>query len=98
VRTTLKRAWHWIAVLWLILCLYPVEYRTSRIVEIAGAAVVWTGALLLWWKVRHVRIGLVLLAVVVAIPLSLPRRAVDREGLAADYCRGLRSYRGVRDI
>ena len=93
-----KRLWQWLAILWLILCLYPVEYRTNRIVETVGVVVVWAGALLLWWKLRYVRFTLIALAGVLMLVVSLPRRAVDQESLAAGYCRELRLYRGVRYV
>jgi hypothetical protein len=98
VRTALKRIWQWVAILCLILCLYPVEYRTSRIGEVAGTVVVWVGALVLWWRIKPVRFTLLLLAGALLLVVSLPRRAVDQESLAAGYCRGMRHYSGVRYV
>jgi hypothetical protein len=98
VNKVAKRAWIWIAILTAVVCLYPVEYQITRVAVLAGAAATWTGALLLWWPRRSVRAGLLLLGLFPAIAVCLPGRPVDVELLAADYCRGLCSFRGVRYV
>jgi hypothetical protein len=93
-----KRAWVWIAILTAIVCLYPVEYQITRVGVVAGMGATWTGALLLWWQRRAVRVVLLLLGVLPAIALCLPGRSVDPDRLAEDYSRGLRIFRGVRYV
>jgi len=63
VNKVAKRAWIWVAILTAVVCFYPVEYQITRVAVLAGVAVTWTGALLLWWPRRGVRAGLLLLGV-----------------------------------
>ena len=93
-----KRVWVWIAILTVIVCLYPVEYLITRLAVLAGVAATWTGALFLWWHRRAIRAGLLLIGVLPAVAVCLPGRPVDPDGLAADYSRSLRVYRGVRYV
>ncbi len=93
-----KRVWVWTLILTVILCLYPVEYRITRLAVVAGVATAWTGALVLWWKWKAIRIVLLLMGVLPAIAACLPGRSVDPDRLAADYSRGLRLFRGVRYV
>lgn len=97
-RKTGKRVWVRVAILTAVVCLYPVEYQITRIAVVAGIAATWTGALLLWWQRRAVRVVLLLMGVLPAIAACLPGRSVDPDGLAADYSGGLRIFRGVRYV
>lgn len=93
-----KRVWVWITILTVILCLYPVEYQITRFAIVAGVLATWTGALLLWWNLRIVRVVLLLMGILPAIAVCLPGRSVDPDLLAGDYSRGLRMFRGVRYV
>jgi cell wall-associated NlpC family hydrolase len=98
VRKAAKRVWIWIAILTAIVCLYPVEYQVTRLAFFAGAVGTWSGALVLWWERRTVRVVLALAGLLPALAVCLPGRAVDGDVLAADYSRGLRLFRGARYV
>ena len=93
-----KRTWKWFVVLWAILLVFPIEYQATRLLLIAGAVLGWVEAMCLWWQAKLVRAGLVAMTVVFAAIVSLPGRPVKPESLGADYCHGLRLYRGVRYV
>ena len=93
-----RRVWIWVAILTAILCLWPVEYQITRLAFAAGVAATWTGALVLWWKRKAIRVALLLAGVLPALAVCLPGRAVDPDVLAADYSRCLRFFRGVRYV
>lgn len=97
-RKVAQRIWIWIAILTVIVCLYPVEYQITRIAVVAGLATTWTGALLLWWKRKAIRVVLLVMGALPAIAVCLPGRSVDPDLLAPDYSRGLRLFRGVRYV
>jgi cell wall-associated NlpC family hydrolase len=97
-RKAAQRVWIWIAILTGIVCLYPVEYQITRLAIVAGLAVTWTGALLLWWKRKVIRVVLLVTGVLSAMAVCLPGRSVDPDLLAADYSWGLRLFRGVRYV
>jgi hypothetical protein len=97
-RTIGRRVWVWIAILTALVCLYPVEYQITRVAMVVGVATTWTGALLLWWQRRAVRVVILLLGALPVIAASWPGRPVDPERLAEDYSRGLRMFRGVRYV
>jgi len=52
-----KRAWIWVVILTAAIWFYPVEYQITRVAVLAGVAVTWAGALLLWWPRRGVSGG-----------------------------------------
>ncbi len=93
-----KRVWIWIVILTLLICLWPVEYRITRLAFAAGVAVMWAGALVLWWKRKALRTALLLGGALPALIVCLPGRTADPDVLAADYVRGLRLFRGVRYV
>jgi hypothetical protein len=93
-----KRVWNWIVILTVLVFLWPVSYRTTRLALVAGLGLAWAGALVLWWDRRWVR-GVLLLAVALpAAGLGFSSRAVDSDSLAEEYVRSLRAFRGVRYI
>ena len=98
VRSVAKRVWIWLVILTAIICLYPVEYRITRLALVAGAALVWAGALIGWWQRRALRFTLIGVAALAALAVCLPGRAADPDLLAKDYGRGLRCFRGVRYV
>lgn len=93
-----KRVWVWIAILTVIVCLYPIEYQITRVAGVTGMAATWTGALLLWWRRRAPRVALLFIGVLPVIAVCLPGRPIDPDHLAADYARGLRLFRVVRYV
>ena len=97
-RKIAKRVWIWIAILTTVVWLYPVDYQITRLALIAGTALTWAGALVLWWKRKLIRLALIAGASLPALATCLPDHAVDPDILAADYSRGLRCFRGVRYI
>ena len=95
-RKLAKHVWIWIVILTTIVGLWPIDYPTTRVALVAGLVLTWTGALALWWKKRAIWMALVLVGALPVAALCLPGRDPDPEGLAEDYCRGLRLFRGVR--
>ena len=92
------RIWIWSVILTAVVCLWPVEYQATRLGFASGVAVTWAGALVLCWWRKSIRIALIIAGLLPALAVSLPGRAVDPDLLAADYCRALRWFRGVRYV
>lgn len=78
-----------------LLWLYPVGQRSLRLTFIALLAVVWAGALVLWWPKRWVRFSCCLLLGLLAAILLLPGRAANLEKLRARYLASLSAYEGT---
>jgi hypothetical protein len=97
-RKVVSRVWIWIGILTLAFWVYPVAYRTTRLLFVLGVILLWTGALFLWWRKRLVTLPLLGVAILVVTLVSLPGRPIQTEALAESYCRGLRLFRGVRYV
>jgi hypothetical protein len=98
LRKIVSRGWVWIGILTLLVWVYPVAYRTTRLLTVLGVALLWAGALFLWWRKRIVTVPLLAMTLLGLGLVSLPARPVQTEALARDYCGGLRFFRGVRYI
>lgn len=97
-KQTAKRGWIAVAILTLVLCLWPVEYRLSRLVMVAGICGTWAGALVLWWARKGARLALIVAGILPIVALCLPGRSPDPDRFAEDYSRTLRLFRGVRYV
>jgi hypothetical protein len=93
-----KRVWIWVAILTVMVSLWPVEYQITRLAFAVGIVATWAGAMVFWWKRKALRAALLLMGVLSGLAMCLPGRAVDPDALAADYSRGLRCFRGVRYV
>ena len=88
-----RRAITWLAVLYVILLVFPEGWRATRILAITGGVALWGGALGLAWGRTGVRVALLALPVLVLTALGFPGRTVGVAGLRDDYRRALRLYR-----
>lgn len=96
--SVVRRAWIWIGILTLLVCVFPIEYQVTRLALILGTLTFWTGGLLRSWKRKAIRVVLLFMVMIPVVALCLPGRPVNPESLASDYSRGLRSFRGVRYV
>jgi cell wall-associated NlpC family hydrolase len=62
---------------------------------VLGMAMFWIVGIVLWWRRKLVTTSFVAAAFASGVFISLPGRPVPVNSLAADYCRGLRLFRGV---
>lgn len=96
------RLWRYIAIFTVaalvavvVIWLNPVNSTLNRLVFLLGMDVVWFGALLLSWKWKWCRIGLLLLALVSVIPFLLPGRAINQEELRSSYLKHMAEFEGT---
>jgi hypothetical protein len=92
------RLWLWALALTLALWIYPVAYRTTRVLFVLGIAAVWGGAIFLWWRRKMVSVSLMAATVIALSLICLPARPVKTEVLARDYCSALQLFRGSRYV
>lgn len=88
-RSIALRLFPWLAVLWAILLVFPVQYRVTRVLIVLATLALWSVALWLWWHKRRVQIPLLALAAIVAVLVALPGRTPNAAGLRSDYRHGL---------
>ena len=93
-----KRVWTWAAILTVIVFIYPIENRITRIAEIAGIIIVLVGTLVFWWNKKLLRWTLILITAVLLAAVCLPGRQPQPESLAADYLNALNRFNGTRYI
>lgn len=55
-RTKFKRPWTWILIATLLIWVYPIEYRMTRILFVLGLVATITGGVILWWHRKRIRI------------------------------------------
>lgn len=97
-RRKVFRIWIWVCILTVILLCYPVAYRTTRVLETLGLVLSWAGALFLWKRKRATTVSLIGAALICLAIVSLPARPVKIDALAQDYCKALRTFRGVHYV
>lgn len=95
-KRVVKRLVFWLAPLYVVLLLFPIQYQETKALMVLGAFALWTAALFVWWPRRWVRLTLLGIAGTVVILVTLPGREPDREELRADYRRGLSAYGSAR--
>jgi len=98
LRQRVLRVWTWVGILTLTLWVYPVAYRTTRVMTVTGLVLCWAGALFLWKHRKAVTLPLAAVAVMVGTLTALPGRPVESSSLGRDYSAGLRVFRGVRYV
>jgi len=92
---TLKGIWIAVLVAFILMILYPVNYRISRIFEITALLVLLAGALYLSRKSK-VFLVITLSFIIAPIIFSiLPSRSIDGESLRKSYVDSLCSYEGT---
>ena len=79
----------------LLLPLNPVHDQLQKLSLLGAVLLVWGSLLCLLWKRRPVRIALLVTPCLVAVPLMLPGRPMDRDELRGIYVRNLASFEGV---
>ncbi len=79
------------------LALFPVSYRTTRMVVLALGFLLWLGFFVLAWKRRALRWSVLVATVLAGGFLLLPaRRAPPIEPLRTSYLAALQRYEGVK--
>lgn len=91
----IRRVGFWMIFQTLLLCVYPVEYRSTRLLLLLGLAGTWLGGLWFWWGNKIFRASFLVLAILLLCYVSLPGRAINPEDLAKQYVRCLHSFHGV---
>ena len=98
LKSKLRRWWIISGFIFILLLLWPVEYRLTRVGLIFFLLLTWFGAVLTWWEKKAACGLLVFAAGVPLIGFCLPGREVNPDELSAGYARALRSYDGVRYV
>lgn len=93
-----KRLWIWITILAVLVWVYPIENRLTRLAEIVGLLLVVGGALGIWWNTRVVRWTLISIITLFIAVISLPSRQVQPDKLSIAYANALKRFEGVRYI
>lgn len=82
----------------LLLPLNPVNDGLQRLSLLGAMGVAWVGVLVLSWGYRWVRVVLLAVPVLMAVPFLLPGRSVNRAGLREDYVRRMAGFEGTRYV
>lgn len=90
--------WTWAILITVILFLYPIENRYTRLGFSLSLILTWFCPLALWWHLKKIRTTLIILTLVFLLPLTLPGRKVEPAALAKDYVTGLKLYRHTRYV
>lgn len=75
--------------------LHPVNSTFLKLAFLCCLIGAWSGAVILVWRLRPLRIALVILPLVPLIALSLPGRPIDRAELQAGYLERLERFEGT---
>ena len=78
--------------------LHPVASTLTRAAWLGGWAILWGGLVVMTWRRRWVRVGLLLLPGVLAAPFFLPVHPVDPHALRANMLARLQALEGVRYV
>jgi hypothetical protein len=95
---TVRRVVMFAVLFTLLVAVYPIEYRATRIAVVVGVLVAFCGGLHLFWRSRRIRAGLIVLGLAPVILMCLPGRETDRKLLRDEYTRILRTYEGTRYV
>ena len=79
----------------LFVIVHPLASPAIHLLEIALVVTAWWAWLRLTWQRPRIRSALISLPVLMVIPLILPSRTPDKEGLRRDYVARLNACRGV---
>ncbi|HEY2343025.1 MAG TPA: NlpC/P60 family protein [Chthoniobacteraceae bacterium] len=92
----LRLLWFTALLLFIAVWLFPVSTTKTRLAGLVLLTVVWLGLIVLTWRLRPLRFGLLGISALCAVFLTLPARShSDAASLRADYVAGLRRYLGV---
>jgi hypothetical protein len=97
-RSIAKRLVLLTSILTLLLFLYPIEYRSTRIATLAGLLATFAGTLILSWKLKPLRIALLTIGIIPLLALCLPARPHNPPALRAEYIRLLCTFENTRYI
>lgn len=79
-----------------VITLNPVNGLLLRLAFLGCAVGVWAGITVLAWNRKPLRIALVVLPLVLAVPFVLPGREMDPAELRADYVRRMEALVGTK--
>ncbi|OVE81494.1 hypothetical protein BVY04_03120 [bacterium M21] len=79
----------------ILIPLNPVHIRPLQLAFLGCAAGVWSGTLYLLWKQKLVRIALLILACLMAVPFILPGGEINVTELRNDYVRRMIEFEGT---
>jgi hypothetical protein len=90
----------WLALLptMIVLLLRPVSTNLTRFGTLVCLFALWSGALLLFWNVKIVRIACFVIALLAGALLFLPGRTVNTMTLRQEYVDSLTQYEGTKYV
>ena len=74
---------------------FPIKFASLRLLLVIGVLALCSGALILFWKFKPLRVALLLGFTAVTIFLILPGRDYSRATLRSQYIASLKSYTGA---
>jgi hypothetical protein len=94
VRRILLLVWQICLVFLILFWLFPVTYRSNRLLIVLLITLVWAGALWLW-NAKWLRVGSVGLLTVIVLAIFLPGRIPEPNAFRSDYVKALKKYEGT---
>jgi hypothetical protein len=90
----------WLALLltMIVLLIRPVSTNLTRFGMIACLFALWSGALLLFWNVKFVRVAFFAIALLASALLLLPGKEIDSMMLRQEYVDSLTQYEGTKYV
>ncbi len=79
-----------------VIPLNPVNGKLLKLAWLASIGCAWAGLLLFSWRRKPLRITVLLIPVIVAIPFVLPAKKIDREELREEYVRRMTALEGTK--
>ena len=78
------------------LVLNPVNSTLLKLAFLGSCFLAWSGLLLIVWRWKPVRIALLVLPCLLAVPFCLPARAIEVDELREDFVDRMLDYEGAR--
>jgi energy-coupling factor transporter transmembrane protein EcfT len=97
-RRLLRLLWLLGFALWIFLVLFPISTKITRLAGIIALVLVIAALLALSWRIRLLRLALLVVILLFAVLTLLPGRAPNASLLRLDCARAMQRYEGARYI